>query len=206
MRQNHPHRRPSARRLAPEQGFSLVEVLISIVVLSFGLLGMVGLQAASIKANHEARLQSVGTTFAKELAELMRGNVIEASKPTATNPYLVDLSGTAMAPATTSYCLTVGNSCATTAALANAELTDWLARVSRELPGARVRVCYDSAPFDGSGNPQWGCTDSSPGGTIVIKIGWTRASTNSALKQVDRATDSASAPAVMLPVNPTSPT
>ncbi len=183
-----------------------MEILISIVVLSFGLLGMVGLQAASIKSNREARLQSVGTTFAKELAELMRGNVVEAGKPTATNPYLVDVSGAAMAPAATSYCLAVGNNCATTAAIANAQLTDWLARVSAELPGAKVRVCYDSAPFDAAGTPQWGCTDSSPGGTIMIKIGWTRASTNSASRKVDRATDSTGVPAVIIPVNPSSPT
>ncbi|HEY8905230.1 MAG TPA: prepilin-type N-terminal cleavage/methylation domain-containing protein, partial [Rhodoferax sp.] len=32
------------------RGFSLIEVLVSIVVLSFGLLGMVGMQAASLHA------------------------------------------------------------------------------------------------------------------------------------------------------------
>ena len=194
--------RPSKGR---QSGFSLVEVLISIVILSFGLLGMVGLQASSIKANREARLQSVGTTFAKELGEMMRGNLVESSKPTATNPYLVAAAGAAMAPATRSYCLAVGQTCATTAAIANAQLTDWLARVSAELPGARVRVCYDSQPFDGSGDPQWACTDSSPNGTIMIKIGWTRASTNSASKDVDQATAATSMPAVIIPIDPANP-
>ena len=40
-----------------QQGFSLVEVLVAIVVLSFGLLGMVGMQAFSLQSNREARLQ-----------------------------------------------------------------------------------------------------------------------------------------------------
>ena len=57
-----------------EQGFTLVEVLISIVILSFGMLGMVGLQAGALQANREAKLQSVGTGVARELAETMRGN------------------------------------------------------------------------------------------------------------------------------------
>ena len=40
-----------------QQGFSLVEVLVAIVVLSFGLLGMVGMQAFALQSNQEARLQ-----------------------------------------------------------------------------------------------------------------------------------------------------
>lgn len=54
-------------------GFSLIEVLVAIVVLSFGLLGMVGLQAASLQANRDARLQSTAILLARDLAEAMRG-------------------------------------------------------------------------------------------------------------------------------------
>ena len=32
----------------------MVEVLVAIIILSFGLLGMVGLQAAALKGNREA--------------------------------------------------------------------------------------------------------------------------------------------------------
>ena len=55
-------------------GFSLIEVLISIIVLSFGLLGMVGMQSAALQANREARLQSSAAVLARELAEIIRGN------------------------------------------------------------------------------------------------------------------------------------
>ena len=66
--------------LQPQRGFSLIEVLISIVVLCFGVLGMVGLQAASLQANREARLQSTAVRMAEEMAELMRSNKDTALK------------------------------------------------------------------------------------------------------------------------------
>ena len=59
-------------------GFSLVEVLISIVVLSFGLLGMVGMQAAALQSNREARLQSSAVLLARDMADMMRGNKTQA--------------------------------------------------------------------------------------------------------------------------------
>ncbi len=57
--------RPLMRHPARQQGFSLMEVLVSIVVLSFGLLGMVGMQAAALQSNREARLQSSGRTVSR---------------------------------------------------------------------------------------------------------------------------------------------
>ena len=77
--------KPLLVRLALK-GFSLIEVLISIIILSFGLLGMVGLQAAALQANRDARLQSVATTLGRELAEKMRGN--KAVAVLLANPYL----------------------------------------------------------------------------------------------------------------------
>jgi type IV pilus assembly protein PilV len=186
-------------------GFSLIEVLVAIVVLSFGLLGMVGLQAASLQANRDARLQSTAILQARDLAEAMRGN--KAVAISGTNPYLGDfqsVAGAPLVPTVASYCLNVGLDCAggtpsaNAVATANAQMTEWLARVSSELPGARVRICRDSAPYDGTaGLPQWPCTSA---GTdiVVIKIGWTRAS----LRRGASALDRAERPSVMLPVTP----
>lgn len=166
-------------------GFSLIEVLVSIIILSFGLLGMVDLQASALQANRDARLQSVSTTLARELSDMMRGNK-EIAKPTATvNPYMGMFSnpnGTAaLAPATNSYCLNVGSSCTTPVDTAQAQMTDWLARVDAQLPGARVEVCPDPSPFNAQGIPQWSsCATSTtdPTAAVYIKIGWTRTSTN----------------------------
>ncbi len=189
-------RRPGVRHAG---GFSLVEVLVSIVVLSFGLLGMVGMQAASLKSNREARLQSSAVVLARELAEMIRGNKALGILAATANPYLGTFSSTPLVATTPLYCLSVGTTaCASATAVANAQMTEWLARVDAELPGAKVAVCYDSAPFDANGIPQWTC-GTAAGGVITVKIGWTRGSTNRASTGAD-ALDVATTPAVIFPV------
>lgn len=192
------------RRKIPVEsaGFSLIEVLVSIVVLTFGLLGMVGMQAASLHANREARLQSSAVTLSRELADMIRGNKVVGVLSSG-NPYLGTFNSP-LAAATASYCLSVGSSsaCADTTDIANAEMTEWLARVDAELPGARIVSCFDSAPFDSSGLPQWGCTNGT-GAVITIKIGWTRGSTDKSktgAAALERATDTNSKPSLVLPV------
>lgn len=185
-------------------GFSLVEVLVSIVVLSFGLLGMVGMQAAALQSNREARSQSSAVVMARELAEVIRGNKTEGIKSSPDNPYLGSFSSPLVAT-TPSYCLNVATgttACTDASDIANAQLTEWLTRVDTELPGARVSVCFDATPFDSNGLPRWACDGT--GGILVIKIGWTRGSTDkskSGNAALERTTDSSSRPSVVFPVS-----
>ena len=187
-----------------EGGFSLIEVLISIVILSFGLLGLVGLQAVALQGNRDARLQSTAVSLARELAEMMRSNKDVAL--TATNPYIGDFNTDPLEAAAPSYCLNVGSlptACGTSTAIftaiASAQMTEWLARVSGELPGARVTVCVDKAPYDSSGKPRWACDNSGTGPTTVIKIGWTRNSTDRSATGT-AALERATTPSIVLPI------
>lgn len=61
------------REYSPIAGFSLIEVLIAVVVLSFGILALTALQANLIKASTNARAQSVALALAKDQLEKMRG-------------------------------------------------------------------------------------------------------------------------------------
>jgi type IV pilus assembly protein PilV len=204
-------RGPAQPKLAA-RGFSLVEVLVAIVILSFGLLGTVGIQAFALQATRDARLQAQAAVFARELAEMMRGNKETAVKTAAAdNPYLVS----SMSMASPSYCSSVGNAsagCSTAANVASAEMTDWLARVAAELPGARVTVCFDGAPYDSNGLPQWSCTATGADEIAFVKIGWTRASTDRTKTEsaaFERTSDSDSRPYIIFPVtsgNATPPT
>ena len=188
-------------------GFSLVEVLVSVVILTIGLLGMVGMQAGALQANREARLQSTAVGLARELADMMRGNKETGLKVDEDdNPYLGEFvipaapAAPTLALATPDYCLNVGSSCgADGEKVAAAQMTEWLPRVSDLLPGARVTVCLDTTPFDADGLPnKWSeeCTAGADAMT-VIKIGWTRRSTEPST--LDRATDDAR-PGVVIPV------
>ena len=186
-------------------GFSLVEILVAIVVLSFGMLGMVGMQAYSLQSNRDARLQAQAASLARELAELVRSNRVTAVKTGVDNPYLGTFS-TPLAMTTPSYCLSSANAatgCTTPADVATAQMTEWLARVDDELPGARIAVCFDASPYDSNGLPQWDCNATGSDETIIIKIGWTRSSTNRSQTgdtALDRSTDTGSRPYLVFPV------
>lgn len=186
-----------------ERGFTLVEVLVAIVILAFGMLGTVGMQAFALQANRDARLQAQAVVFARELAEMMRGNKEIAVKTTAAaNPYLV----TSMTMASPSYCMRVANAstgCTSALDVASAEMTDWLARVAAELPDARVSVCFDGAPYDANGLPQWTCNTTGTDEIVFIKIGWTRTVTDKSQTgsaALERASDTGSRPYVIVPV------
>jgi len=190
--------RPGQPRRAGHQGFSLVEVLVAIVVLSFGLLGMVGMQAFALQANREARLQGQAAVLARELAEMMRGNKgVGADPSTSTNFFLGSFAvGSLTMGSNASYCSGANTTspCSTPADVAKAEMTDWLSRVNTELPGARVTICFDGAPYDSSGMPQWDCTATGADEIAVIKIGWTRASTDRSKTSADAIESAASNP------------
>lgn len=57
-------------------GFTLMEVLVALAVLSIGLLGMAGMQLFSLKSNHNAYLQSQASYFAYDLIDKMRANQV----------------------------------------------------------------------------------------------------------------------------------
>ncbi len=57
-----------------ERGFSLLEVMIAAVVLSFGLLGLVAMQAQSKFSGYEARQRTIASWLANDMVERLRVN------------------------------------------------------------------------------------------------------------------------------------
>jgi type IV pilus assembly protein PilV len=54
------------------RGFTLVEVMVTLFIIAIGLLGVAGLQLASIRSNQSALLRSQATLAAYALADRMR--------------------------------------------------------------------------------------------------------------------------------------
>ena len=157
-----------------ETGFSLIEVLVSIVILGIGMLGAAGLQLATLRSNHFTAQASVATQLVRdyeEITQMLRSAAISSSEGTSV------LSGLDTATADSS---TIPNCQTTTATcdsgqLATFMLNEWKARVTTQLPGGRAVVCRDSAPKDTSGAHaglyHWACDDK--GDMLMVKIGWT---------------------------------
>ena len=55
------------------RGFSMIEVLISVVILGFGLLALASLQTAIIRSSSETKAQTIGLQLAKDKIEELRG-------------------------------------------------------------------------------------------------------------------------------------
>ncbi len=56
------------------RGISLIEVLVTVLILSFGMLGLAGLQAVSMRGNNTAYERTQATYIANEMIDRMRAN------------------------------------------------------------------------------------------------------------------------------------
>lgn len=105
-----------------QTGFSLIEVLVSIVILSVALLGTAGLMGASMRNTNTAYMRSQATVLADDYLDRMRTNRGEA------------LAGR--------YNVDFGPSCAGGGGLAGWDCDEWTGNVTTTLPGgdAEVRI------------------------------------------------------------------
>ncbi|MCF6184820.1 MAG: type IV pilus modification protein PilV, partial [Bacteroidales bacterium] len=55
-------------------GFAMIEVLISVIILSVGLLGLAGLQVIGMKGTQHATMTTQATLLTQRLAEKIRAN------------------------------------------------------------------------------------------------------------------------------------
>lgn len=109
-----------------QNGFTLLEVLVTMVVMSLGLLGYAGLQVASLKNSASAYQRSQVTILAYDMIDRMRANRVQA------------VAGV--------YNIAIGASPGG-AGIAGADLVDWKALVGNALPGGDAAI-----NVDGSGN------------------------------------------------------
>jgi type IV pilus assembly protein PilV len=79
------------------------------------------------------------------------------------------------------------------------QVHEWQMRVQEHLSNPRVQVCFDSTPFDSSGQSNWDCDNA--GDVVVAKLAWNHFDTAGALvfgKDAPR-------PLVVMPVTAGSP-
>ena len=68
-----------------QSGFNLLEVLVTLVILSLGILGAAGLQRAALQNGHSALLCTQAALYTYDMADRMRANrAVAVSSP---SPY-----------------------------------------------------------------------------------------------------------------------
>lgn len=141
-----------------QTGFTLIEVLVSALILAIGLVGVAGLQAMSLKNNQSAYMRSQATALAYGLADRMRSNVVAANAGS-------------YAPASAAVRATCTNSTGCSAQqLAQNDLSEWNAALASNLPMGTGFVCIDSTPNDGSSVASPSCDGT--GTQFAIKVWW----------------------------------
>jgi len=58
------------------QGFTLIEVLVAVLVFSFGMLGIAGMMTISVRNNHNGYLRSQANFLAENMMDRMRANPV----------------------------------------------------------------------------------------------------------------------------------
>jgi type IV pilus assembly protein PilV len=178
---------PTRRRARPipQTGFSLVEVLVSIVILGLAMLGAAGLQLATMRSSQYSAQASVATQLVRDYEEITQ-LVRSADMATSEGSSLLTAVDTDTADGNAPESCFGSSADCTPAKLAAYMLADWKNRVRSDLPGGRAVVCRDSAPKTASGTNaglyHWSCDNT--GDMLMVKIGWTaRADKNDAAMQ-----------------------
>lgn len=149
-----------------QNGFTLIEVLIAMLVLSIGLLGIAALQATGLRSSHSATLRSQATQLAYDMADRMRAN-LAGYEGGAYNNITPGGSPTS--------CLS--NSC-TPQQMAEYDVWEWNETIARELPRGVGVVCLDATANDGGdanndgsvAASEYACGNS--GNLFAVKLWW----------------------------------
>lgn len=146
-----PRPRQRARGRGRSGGFGLIEVLIALVLLSVGLLGLAGLQTASLRNNDSALVRSRAVAMAYDILDRIRANRTAA--------------------AADAYDTKTGEAAASIddSTVAGSDLKTWKEQVEK-LPGGEGSVNLTSGTFTVAvqWNESW--DKSSTGGTQTVTL------------------------------------
>jgi type IV pilus assembly protein PilV len=144
-----------------QAGFSLIEVLVTILIVSFGMLGIAGMLFASINAGQVAMNRSSAVSLANEMADRVRSNW-QAVKLGTFNA--VTTSSQSGSSSCTTTCMT---SICSPADQATLDICLWKKQIQKQLPGGQGAVTVDAGNANCS-NPGMACI-------FTVTVSWTEA-------------------------------
>ncbi|MEW5754838.1 MAG: type IV pilus modification protein PilV [Pseudomonadota bacterium] len=172
---NSPHY-PHTSKMA---GLTLVEILVTLVILAIGLLGLAALQVVGMRSTGASENRTQATVYLDDLAERLRANSDAIYAAGMYNPAVVLNGAACAAPAT--YCsdnfngAAVAGAACSPAQMATFDQTEWYCGVWRDgvarggfntLAGASATIlCNDADAADAAP-----CSVRSP---LTITLQWT---------------------------------
>jgi type IV pilus assembly protein PilV len=135
-----------------QKGFTLLEVLVTLLIMTLGLMGLAGIVINSLKYNQSAHSASIASFMANDIIDRMRAN-----------------RGAVILPAGSSYNYTMNSGTPTGTSIARTDLAQWRAALATALPEGTGSVCSNYSTLSASTCTV--CTVGCTGITTVI-IQW----------------------------------
>ncbi len=117
--------------------FAVIEVMVTLLIVSFGLLGLAGLLFSSINAGKVSMSRSVAVSLANDMADRIRANWKGVRAGAYDNVTTATSSGSAACDVT---CMSSQCTPANQAAL---DVCLWKKQVQKQLPGGQASITVD---------------------------------------------------------------
>jgi type IV pilus assembly protein PilV len=114
-------------RVRATAGFSLIEVMVTIVILAFGMLGVAGLLVGGVSNAASSEATAKATQLASDMADRMRANPTVAIS--ATSEYITNFTDTAPVNPTT---------------VAQRDKQAWMNALAAQLPEGAGKITVDN--------------------------------------------------------------
>lgn len=117
-----------------QAGFTLLEVLVALLILSFGLLGLAALQTFGLRFTHQSYERTQATYLIEDIIERMRANPAGVQN----GDYLIARTNNPAAAGASTNCLAAN--CTDPKAMAKHDLERWITTVTRVLALGEVEI------------------------------------------------------------------
>lgn len=145
---------PTPSKQTLQEGFSLIEVLVTMVVVAIGLMGLISLMMKGLQANASSGLRSIAINQAYDMADRMRANLagVQAGNydgvvpPGSSSTCPISATGNVSPPTPSS--LGSCGTCSTSCSIADTATRDkcvWHDANATLLPSGSAAVCKEDA-------------------------------------------------------------
>jgi type IV pilus assembly protein PilV len=137
-----------------QAGLSMIEVLVSLTLVAFGVLGLLGLQARALSFQRDSFDRRAAAEMVAQLAERMRANHLGLTSGFYAPPTAAFYDSTTPTPVAITSCA-VPTACSATE-LAFRDWNQWIAEYRQRSPGSAAYLDWDPA------DPR----------RIIVSVGW----------------------------------
>ena len=124
-----------------QRGLSMIEILVTLTIVAFGLLGLLGLQARALSFQKDSFDRKAAAELVAQLAERMRANHLGF----LAGNYTLTFEAADATPGAVTTCAAP----CTSAQVGTRDLDEWRIELRRRIPSAAAYIQWDPA------NPSW---------------------------------------------------